>query len=217
MRRLPEAEKKLSTSDRSPRVRDACSDGLRTIPRDSSSAALASLLHREGIQGVAVTDELGCIVGVVSQTDLTREASWDLGLAPLGDEIAPWAEPLVQDLMTSEILAIDAEATLSSAAREMMARGVRRLLVRQGGRYVGMLTAGDLMRAWVRQSEAKETRGVQSRLERHLKSVEGLPDAMARQLAQRRAQAWAQRVRLREQRSQELLRRLREARDEEAA
>ena len=39
--------------------------------------------------------------------------------------------------------AIDAGDCLSVATRQMMSRGVRRLLVRRDGRSVGILTAGD--------------------------------------------------------------------------
>jgi hypothetical protein len=49
-----------------------------------------------------------------------------------------------------------------------------------------------------------------ARLERHLRSIEGLPAPLARDLAARRAQAWAHRMRLRKQDSRSLRDRPRE-------
>jgi CBS domain-containing protein len=215
MPRQRERDERPRVPIRRAKVRDVFTEGLRSIPASSSVGALASLLYREGIQGVAVTDDLGCVIGVVSQADLTRDASWNFSVGPdHPDDDDIWPETRVADLMSHDVLSIDVDTPLAQAARRMMAEGVRRLLVRREGGYVGMLTAGDLMRAWVLGTEAQrdqEAQSVQARLERHLRSVEGLPGGMARQIARRRSQAWSQRLRLREQRGRELLRRLDEA------
>ena len=146
-------------------ARDLMRTDLVTVDRFAPLAEAARLLVGNGISGAPVTDGHGRVVGVVSLRDLVEryaeearsrrgpprdaEESWsptdaDAAIEDLEDEIDARSGPvededLVEDVMTSEIRSVPADASLAEVAAAMKRHSVHRLLVEEGGQFVGLI------------------------------------------------------------------------------
>ena len=146
-------------------ARDLMRTELVTIDRFAPLAEAARLLVGNGISGAPVTDAQGHVVGVVSLRDLVEryaeearshggpprdaEGGWrpaepEGAIEDLEEEIDARSIPvededLVEDVMTSEIRSVPADASLAQVAAEMKRHSVHRLLVEDQGLYVGLI------------------------------------------------------------------------------
>ena len=123
--------------------------------------AIARLLLARHISAVPVVDGLGSVIGMVSEGDLMRRpesetegaASWWLALLAGPEERA--ARYLrshgleARDVMTREVFTITPEATAGQCMAAMTDRRIRHLPVLEGGRVVGVISIGDVVRAVV--------------------------------------------------------------------
>jgi len=147
-------------------ARDLMRTDLVTIDRFARLSEAARILVGNGISGAPVTDAHGHVVGVVSLRDLVEryaeearsrpshareaEEAWPTAEAEQGleeafeDEVDERAAPgdeedLVEDVMTSEIRSVPADASLAEVATEMKRHSVHRILVEDAGKYVGLI------------------------------------------------------------------------------
>jgi CBS domain-containing protein len=92
------------------------------IRADASLTEAAGLMDQRHIHGLPVVDASGSLVGVLSQTDLTRaratEYLW-----------SNWPGLAVRHLMTSPALTVHRSTPLAIAARKMERNRVHRLVV----------------------------------------------------------------------------------------
>jgi len=137
-------------------VDDVMTREVITVGVDTPVGQIASLFDREGISAVPVIAATGGVLGVVSQADLLvgvadGERDNPRGGRPRGKATAARAG----DLMTTPALSIDADASLTRAARAMQGSNVRRLLVTgPQGRLLGVVSRGDLLRPYARNDAA---------------------------------------------------------------
>jgi len=97
--------------------------------------AIALMVERD-VGSVVVTKD-GEPVGILTERDvLKRVCSENLCATGL----------TVGEVMSHPLTTIEAEATLGEAARLMQDKGIRRLLVTEGGKVVGIITQKDVMR-----------------------------------------------------------------------
>jgi CBS domain-containing protein len=130
-----------------------------SVETGTSLKAVAGLLAKNRISGVPVCDDEGHILGVVSEADIVTKEE---GYAPrrigfLGWLFAPPPELAKKldartagEAMTSPPVTIDPGARVSQAARVMADRKVNRLPVVREGALIGIITRGDLVRAFLR-------------------------------------------------------------------
>ncbi|OGO54107.1 MAG: hypothetical protein A2V84_02160 [Chloroflexi bacterium RBG_16_70_13] len=92
------------------------------IRADASLTEAAALMDRRHVHGLPVVDASGSLVGVLSQTDLTRargtEYLW-----------ANWPGLAVRHLMTSPAITVHRSTPLAIAARKMERHRIHRLVV----------------------------------------------------------------------------------------
>lgn len=137
-------------------------DPVTVTPMDSVETVLNRLEERH-ISGLPVMDEVGQVVGIVSEADLLfkeRSIRLPLYLSFLGGII--YLEPLdhfvqqlkkslgclVQDVMTPEPITIAPDAPISRAADLMLDKRINRLpVVDETEKLVGIITRNDLLRA----------------------------------------------------------------------
>ena len=129
-------------------VRQVMSKGLLSVPPDLCITTLAQLFEQRRITGAPVIDSDGQVVGVVTQSDLTRIRAETAGPSEDPGE-ADLSEILVGHIMNPRVHSIEEHASVAQAARTMLELDVRRLLVRSEVGFVGIVTSGDLMRAWL--------------------------------------------------------------------
>lgn len=120
---------------------------------------IAGLLAEYRISALPVVDEVGRLVGVVSEADLLLKEAIAAGdddrhLLESGRkrrERAKAGALVARDLMTSPAVAIRPSAQITEAARLMHDKNVKRLpVVDEDARVVGIVTRGDLLRVFLR-------------------------------------------------------------------
>jgi CBS domain-containing protein len=94
----------------------------------------AAIMDSAGVGALAVIDR-DQLVGIVTDRDLVRRGMAK-GLEP---------DARVDNVMTTPVVTIDAEADLHYAFSLLSTHGVRRLAVVRDDRFVGMITVDDLL------------------------------------------------------------------------
>jgi CBS domain-containing protein len=143
-------------------VADVMTDDVPVLSQDTSIETAARVMVNKHIAGAPVLSRTGQPVGVVSMMDLLEatgsrghRASYPLFYRVADDDsedlgdAAVVSDGQIADVMSPFVLSIEATATLNEAARRMISEQVHRLLVLDGTRLVGVVTALDLLRAYV--------------------------------------------------------------------
>jgi len=116
---------------------DVMTTPVRTVAPETSIAELLKLFDSAQISAVPVVDPGGRAVGLVSKSDL---------LAGLDDDGSP-AATRVQQVMSHNVFALRAEASVSRAAAMMAYEGIHRLVVLDGaGHVAGLVSSLDILR-----------------------------------------------------------------------
>ena len=145
---------------------DLMSREVAAVEPDMSLTELATFLEDRGISGALVRERDGRPVGVVSVSDISsaealaggtpqtaagRAAfyaqSWeaefdDADLEPIRIEDS---ELTVADIMTPEVVSVDADAPVSEIASTMLEQHIHRVFVREGEAIVGLVSTTDLL------------------------------------------------------------------------
>jgi CBS domain-containing protein len=140
-----------------------------TVRPETMVKEIAALMAKHRISGIPVVDEAGALVGILSETDLLHRAEtgterrrkWWLGAFidsdQLAREYAASHARKASDIMTRKVITVDAGMELGEVADLLQKRKLKRVPVVDGGRLVGIITRGDLVRALVaRQSQSQQ-------------------------------------------------------------
>jgi len=126
-------------------VRDLMSEHPRTVSPDMPLRDAARQVVRAGVRGVPVVDDGGGVIGMLSEQEIVRDLMTSYlqgGPTPP----APAPKRLVRDAMTRQVLCVSPDQPLAEAASIMINKDVDRVPVVRGGRLVGLLTRGDIVR-----------------------------------------------------------------------
>jgi CBS domain-containing protein len=118
------------------RLRDLLKRPPVTVEHSSSVREAAALMSREDVSSVLVLRG-GALAGIVTDKDLRRRV------------LAAGADPLqaIEAFMTAAPVSLDAESGVDDALLLMLRQNCRHLPVFEGPSLVGLVTAGDLLRA----------------------------------------------------------------------
>lgn len=146
-------------------VSDVMDQDAPTVTADTTTRDLVRLLAERGLDGVAVVDDDGCVVGIVTGADLLYQeveadedmpyynglVDWAMGVASLGSwerHVEKAFAVTVADLMTTEVHTATVGMTVHEAAKLMAHEDVSQLpVVADDGRCAGMLTRVGVVRA----------------------------------------------------------------------
>jgi CBS-domain-containing membrane protein len=129
------------------------------VPPDGTVADAVQLMLDRGISGLLVVDASGVLVGIVTEGDLLRRdelgterrRSWWLRLlASPGRQAADFTRThgrKVDDVMTRDVISVDANAPLEQIVALMEEHRVKRVPVLDGDRVAGVVSRADLLRA----------------------------------------------------------------------
>ena len=147
-----------------PTVRDIMDSDLPTVAPHDTVEHVVHVLRDHDVPGVAVVNEGGRCVGVVTQADLViGDEEGDLhlphmislfggvvfleSLGHFEDRLRKAVAGEVSDMMSSDPVTVDADADAREAARLITERRHNRLPVVEHGRYVGMVSRADVLGA----------------------------------------------------------------------
>lgn len=119
---------------------------VHTLPADATFEEAARELDRRKVGALVVVDERGGIVGVFSERDLAREIA-RRGGACLGERAG--------SAMTRDVITVRPDETIDEGLARMTDRRVRHLPVVDGGKLVGIVSIGDLVKHRIAAVEAE--------------------------------------------------------------
>ena len=133
-----------------------------TVNPEMSLGAVWAKFHEKRITGAPVVDDDGSLIGVISLSDIVREATQDVwaGLphnifyvgVPYWDGVGEKDFPdslrdlRVEHAMNSDIMAVSPDDSVASLARRMRTSHVHRLIVAENGSLKGIVSSLDLVR-----------------------------------------------------------------------
>ena len=117
-------------------VKDVMSSPVITTEEDASSNKVARLLDENKVGAVVVTSKQGKPLGIITERDLVVRV--------LTKNLEPDAAK-AKDIMTSPLVTIEPEATISEAARKMSSLDIRRLGVLYKGNLEGLISSKDIL------------------------------------------------------------------------
>lgn len=143
-------------------VKDLMTTPVVTVEPSTPFKEIVARLAEHRVSAVPVVDHDQRVLGVVSEADLLLKEEFpypDLDLPlwwtkRIRLERAKAAASVARDLMTVAVVAIAPEATAAEAARRMHTAGVKRLPVVEGGRLVGIVSRGNVLKVFDRSDEA---------------------------------------------------------------
>jgi CBS domain-containing protein len=126
---------------------------------------LVARLAEHRVSALPVVDDAGLVLGVVSEADLLLKEEFP---DPDPDQDVPlfWtrrrrlerekaAGSTARDLMSVSLVSISPEATVAEAARRMHTANIKRLpVIGEGGRLVGIVSRGDLLKVFNRSDRS---------------------------------------------------------------
>lgn len=129
-------------------VRDLMTERPRTTTPEMPLREAAREMLSAGLSALPVVDEDGGLLGLLSERELMRHFM-ATALITAGSRFTPpsaHGRRTVRDVMTRQVLCVAPEQSLADVAALMTNKDVERLPVVRGGRLVGFLTRGDIVR-----------------------------------------------------------------------
>ena len=147
------------------KAREIMSDVLVMLESDMTAKEAAQIFKRNRITGAPVVDEAGQVAGVLSVTDLmAKETGADLeakkatgyyhqsDLVTMSQEVGAYhANTPVAEIMEREFVSAPSSAPVAKLASLMLQKKIRRVLIIDNRRLVGIVTQTDILKAVAHQ------------------------------------------------------------------
>ena len=117
-------------------VRDVMSSPVITINEDETANKAASNMDMHDLGAVIVQNKAGKSIGIITERDLV--------IRVLSKNLKPDTVK-AKEIMTTPLVTIEPEATISDAARRMNRLDIRRLVVIYKGNLVGIISSKDIL------------------------------------------------------------------------
>ncbi|WP_283137917.1 CBS domain-containing protein [Rhizohabitans arisaemae] len=119
---------------------------VTTLPSSATVGELLAKLAEHNIGALVVSDDGRTIAGIVSERDVVRR---------LHERGAALLEATVGSIMTTEVRTCAPGDNLDTVRRTMTERRFRHLPVVSGGRMVGIISIGDVVKSAISELEAE--------------------------------------------------------------
>jgi CBS domain-containing protein len=117
-------------------VKDVMTSPVVTVDEEAPSNKIARLMDENDLGCVIITNKAKKPVGIITERDLVKRV--------LSKNVVPGTIK-AKDIMTSPLVTIEPEATISEAARRMSRLDIRRLGVVYKGNLVGLISSRDIL------------------------------------------------------------------------
>lgn len=130
------------------KARDIMTADPTTCSREDDLTAVVAIMKKENCGIVPITEGNGDqkVAGVVTD----RDVALYLG----GNDVRP-SDATAAEVMTTDIVSVEPDADIHDVSRKMQQAQVRRVLVTEGKRLLGVVSTADLARASSRSSTDK--------------------------------------------------------------
>lgn len=115
-----------------------------SVAPDDQIVSVARTLTERRIGAALVRDAAGRMLGIISERDIVR------GMAQQGQGTTQLP---AKQLMTSELVTVTPQMSVTEAMGLMTRRRIRHLPVLEGDQLVGMVSIGDLVKARIEEAE----------------------------------------------------------------
>lgn len=129
-------------------VRDLMTTDVVAVGPTTSTRDAARMMFRYRISGLPVVDADDHLLGIITEGDFL---AMELERAQKGDAPAE-----VQDVMSQAVINVSPDLEIMDAARYMHSEGVKRVVVVEDGRMVGILSRFDIVAAFTRPDDLIE-------------------------------------------------------------
>ena len=129
------------------RVTEIMTEAPLDTVEEGLTVAFAANVMKERARGSLIVVDEGKPIGIVTERDLVRRVI---------AEDKSISATKIGDIMSSPLISVGPEATVSSAANVMYKNGIRRLPVIEEARLLGIVTSTDLARTMQREGEKDE-------------------------------------------------------------
>lgn len=164
-------------------IRDIMTARVVTVRSGEPVTAAVERMTRYGFSALPVVTASGRLVGIVSLLDVLRHRQEGADRGEVVDEGAV----AVDEIMTADVFSMAATANAGAVADRLRRRGELRVLpIVEGGRLVGVVTRGDLLRRLLPGATPRRRRGLFGLLSRRADANDRASDALALLAAQRR-------------------------------
>jgi len=117
-------------------VKDVMTSPVVTVEETASANKVAGLMCDNKVGCVIVVDKTGNAIGIITERDLVVRV--------LAKNVAP-AGAKAKDFMTTPLVTVEPEKTVTDAARMMSKKDIRRLGVLYKGKLVGIVSSKDIL------------------------------------------------------------------------
>ena len=117
-------------------VKDVMSSPVVTLGENESSNKAAEVMDKNDLGCVIVTNSAGNSIGIITERDLV--------IRVLAKNLKPDAAK-AKEIMTTPLVTIEPDATITEAARRMNRLDIRRLGVIYKGNLVGIISSKDIL------------------------------------------------------------------------
>lgn len=141
------------------KVSDIMTTQVVSVSPDSPFKEVLERLVESGVSGLPVLDELGALLGIVTEADLASKEAYAgrrRALAILADVLAApeWVRKAggrtAAEIMTRDVVVCDPDDDPRVVARRMLERRVKRMPVVRSGKVVGMVSRHDILKLYTR-------------------------------------------------------------------
>ena len=117
-----------------------------SVAESATLKEAADLLDTRRVGAMVILNEAGGIIGVLSERDIIRNIA-RIGAAAL--------KCTVGEVMTRQVVTARPRDTVESAMEKMTDRRIRHLPVVDGGRMIGVVSIGDLVKWRIAEADAE--------------------------------------------------------------
>jgi len=117
-------------------VRDVMSSPVITMDEDETTNKAAANMDMHDLGAVIVTNKAGKSIGIITERDLV--------IRVIAKNLKPDTVK-AKEIMTTPLVTVEPEATISDAARRMTRLDIRRLVVIYKGNLVGIISSKDIL------------------------------------------------------------------------
>ncbi len=117
-------------------VKDVLTRNVCTLPLTATVREVCALMGEKRIGSVFITDELGLMVGIVTESDIVRKV--------VAADKVPYVATC-EEVMSHPLITVDATETIYQAQELMDQKRVLHLAVTEDDEIVGMISIRDLI------------------------------------------------------------------------